>query len=560
MRPQFYWLPFTATLLLGGCNNAVGSNTVVAQANNLAKNAVLQASSQSLYHLGGSYDTMSNHPTSTFSCLNIANDPSKVIVLNPHAGLEFTQEQSLQQVLRASGVDFHLHVDLGITSYDTAYKYAKSSQSDDYNLNINYIYQYTGIATFKENSLLTGESELTTAARDLLHTSPQGFRQMCGDNFVGQADAGASVLISLKLHFDSTVDKNYYDDNLRKIGGLQNVLDIIHNNPGGVHYSLTASGLQVGGNPDLLSQLFVKYGGTINSDGYPILNCGNNTQGSTACVDLVNQVIGYATSLKDQLKTPTDYYFTNPTLASWPSIGIYPGSVAIDPKITQAMQDLNQHYQMDYDNNEFINNYYSMLSSKGVLSNSLAASLNQLITKYKSVIMLYKNPDYHVNDCFDGFVSSSCVDIHDNFLRARDGVLNDQNLNQLLDYLKKNQYQANLFINPNFKAYSLCLLSPISDEQNADFMVNCNGQVSRGTTDAPIRLQKINGGQNLQISNLEYAYKSSASTTNFSYLFSQPLPQDSFFSDVYAGDPLIKALSAGVTQQIRENVLFGNYF
>lgn len=560
MNKQLYWLALSGCMILTGCNNT-GSSDTVSQVANVEKNTLTQNSSQSLYHLGGTYDTMSNHPTSAISCLNIANDPNKITIRNPHASLDFTQEQSLQQVLRASGIDFHLHIDLGITSFDTAYKYAKSSQSDSYNLNINYIYQYSGIATFKENSLSTGEVELTPEAREMLQKSPQTFRQMCGDNFIGQADAGASVLINLKLHFDSLVDKNYYDDNLRKIGGLQNVLEIIHNNPGGVHYSLTASGLQVGGNPELLNQLFVKYGGFVNADGYPELNCGNNIETNSNCAELVNQVISYATSLKDQLKTPANYYFTNPILSNWPSIGIYPGSVAIDPKITQAMQDLNKHYQTDYADNEFINNYYNMLSSKGMLSEDLRASLSQLITKYKNVILLYKNPDYHITDCFNGFVSLSCVNIHDNFLQARTAILNDSSLNQLLNYIKSNQYHANLFIDQALKTHSLCLLSPISNEQNAAFMVNCNGQVSRGTPEAQILLQKTNDAQNLQISNLVYEYKNGDSLTHFSYLFTQPLTQDSFYDDVYAGDPSIKAISVGGnTQQIRENILFGNYF
>ncbi len=560
MSKKLCWLALSGSIVLTGCNSA-GSNNTASQVASLEKNVLTQGnSSQSLYHLGGTYDTMSNHPTSTISCLNITNDPNKVMILNPHAGLEFTQKQSLQQVLRASGVNFHLHIDLGITSFDMAYKYAKSSQSDDYNLNINYIYQYSGIATFKENSLLTGEAELTPEASQMLHTSPQTFRQMCGDNFIGQADAGASVLINLKLHFDSSVDKNYYDDNLRKIGGLQNVLGVIKNNPGGVNYSLTASGLQVGGSPELLNQLFVRYGGTVNADGYPELNCGNSIQTNSNCSELVNQVISYATSLKDQLHTPSDYYFTNPILSSWPSIGVYPGSVAINPKITQAMQDLNKHYQTDYADNEFINNYYNMLSSKGMLSQDFGASLSQLITKYKNLMMLYKNPDYHLNDCFNGFVSLSCINIHDNFLRARAAVLNDNRLNQLLNYIKTNQYQANLFIDSYLKTYSLCLLSPISNENNPSFMVNCNGQVSRGTPEAPITLQKTNDAKNVQINNLVYRYKNSDGLTSFTYSFIQPLTQDSFYGDVYAGDPLIKALSAGFTQQIRENVLFGNYF
>lgn len=542
-------------IVVTACNNGNVSETK--QHMNLAH---LTTQNDPTYILGGTYDTLSNSPTPTKSCLKISTEQEKLMILNPHASLDFSQQQSLQQVLRALGVDFHTHIDLGVSSYDIAYKYAKSSQTDNYNFDINYIYQYSGIALFKGSSLVDGEDELVPKAQQLLHSSPQEFRVMCGDNFIGQLDAGASVLINLRLHFDSSVDKNYYDENLHKIGGLQNVLDIIKSNPSGVHYSVIASGLQVGGNPERLKQMFLAYGGSINKDGYPELNCGNNVQINSQCADLVNHIISYASSLKEQLQTPTDYYFTNPVLSSWSSIGINPGIVPINPMITQAMQDLTMHYQEDYQNNEFINNYYQMLYTKNVLSNDFARDLRTIITKYKNLMQLYRDPSYHLTDCFNGFVSENCINIHDKFMNDRNKIVGDALLTQLTTYIKDNQYQVQLLTDVGLDRKSFCLLSPISNESQHLFMVNCDGQVS-SNAESPILIQKVNFGNALLIHDLNYIYRNKdGSVDKFNYVFNQALSIDSFYDGVYTGDALLTAVSDLKKYQVHENVLFSNYF
>jgi hypothetical protein len=61
-------------MILTGCNNT-GSSDTVSQVANVEKNTLTQDSSQSLYHLGGTYDTMSNHPT---SAIQLGGEPQKL--------------------------------------------------------------------------------------------------------------------------------------------------------------------------------------------------------------------------------------------------------------------------------------------------------------------------------------------------------------------------------------------------------------------------------------------------------------------------------------------------
>lgn len=511
------------------------------------------------YVVGGTYDSMSQQATEAVTCLNAGNNVNNLTLLNPQAILNFSQEQTLQSVQQALGINITATVGFGPFAVSAAYNYGKTSQNDAYTLNLNYVYQYSGIATFKNDVLVQGLDALTPSAREIVNSSPTAFRQMCGDNFVSALEAGASVLMRVTLKFNSTVEKNYYEEGLKDIGGLQGILSTISQNPHGMSYSLTAEGIQVGGNPALFKQLFTQYGGKTNADGYLTLECGTNGNLNPNCTHLINDVISYATGIGKQLQTPSDYYVSNPVLAKWSNIGIHPGDVGINPEITNAMQQLTQQYYADYDSLQFISDYQRMLASKQRLSSSMQAQLIELQNKYQTVMSMYSNPDYHLQDCFNGFVSTRCLVIRDNVLSTRTQILAAANLNDLLNYLKNNQYSVTLAINPDLTNRAQCLLSPITDANTHLFMLNCNGQAS-GTFDANtgISLTKIADNTKMQVTNLNLQYVNAAQITNFTYQFEQPLHLDSFYNNVYSGIALTHSHTSGHDFSANTNLTFTN--
>ena len=255
-------------VILFGCDSNVGNN---ATSTNIA-NKTLQSTQKlanlkgtaGLFTIGGTYDTMSSHPTPTTTCLRDGANPSNWIIKNPKASLDFSQSQSLQTIERALGIDYSETINAGPFSANTAFKYGYSAQDTDYALNINYVYQYAGTAMFNHATLVQGESSLVPQAVALLHSSPADFRQMCGDGYVSALDAGVSLLFHLTLKFDSLVEKNYYSDSFDKVAGLESILAKIMSNQSGIHYSLIASGLQLGGAPQLLNNIFIQNGGSLN--------------------------------------------------------------------------------------------------------------------------------------------------------------------------------------------------------------------------------------------------------------------------------------------------------
>lgn len=526
-------------LILSSCNAGTSQTTAVNQAT-ATKQTIRHLKSNGLqlpYTMGGTYDSMSGHPTVTLSCLNAGMDSNAIKISNPQASLNFTEEQSFEQVLNALGINIAVTIGWGPFSVTDTYHYAKSSQDDAFTLNLNYIYKYAGTAEFKNNTLVQGESALTSEALGVFN-SPTQFRTMCGDRFVSQMDAGATVLFRLKLKFNSAEEKNYFTTSFTQIHGLSGVLTLIMANPNKVNFNLEASGMQVGGVPSQFNSMFAAAGG-IESNGYMTVNCGNQTNTPT-CVKLINNVLSYTQSISGQLSNPGNFYLSNPTLSAWSEIGVYPGGVTPNPQALAAMQALTRLYNTDQDTYKFIKEYTNMLESESFLSSSMSSDLHNLAAMYEQILFMYMTSSPPIMDCYDGFISDDCITVHDNIVAQRQQILNDYpSLLDKLSYIESNEYIASLLINPANNTSAICGLYPITGSSSALFLINCNGQVSGSFTPATGTSITPGLGNSLQINNLNYTYTdqldSVQPTNQFSYQISQPLFIDGFYQNTYLG-------------------------
>lgn len=539
MTIRAIFLSICVGLVISSCNTGTNQSTAANQA--VAKNqtkTIFKSNGQQLpYTMGGTYDSMSGYPTGALSCLNAGTDSNAIKISNPQASLNFTEEQSFQQVLNALGINIAVTIGWGPFSITDSYAYAKSSQDDAYTLNLNYIYKYAGTAEFKKNTLVQGESALTPEALSVF-SSPTQFRTMCGDSFVAEMNAGATVLFRLKLKFNSAEEKNYFTTSFTQIHGLSGVLTLIMSNPNQVNFNLEASGMQVGGIPSQFNSMFAAVGG-YESNGYMTVNCGNQTNTPT-CVKLINNVLGYTQSIPEQLSNPDNFYLSNPTLSSWSEIGVYPGGVTPDPQVLAAMQDLTKRYNTDQKTYRFIKEYTNMLESESFLSSSMSSDLHNLAAMYEQILFMYATSSPPIMDCYDGFVSTDCITVHDNIIAQRQQILNDYpSLLSKLSYIEGNKYIASLLINPANNTSSICGLYPITGSNSALFLINCNGQVSGSFTPATGTSITPGLGNTLQINNLNYTYTdpvdSIQPTNQFNYQINQPLFIDGFYQNTYLG-------------------------
>ncbi|MBP9741962.1 MAG: hypothetical protein KBD37_01240 [Burkholderiales bacterium] len=520
--------------------------------------------SSSIFTVGGTYDTMSDHPTNAKTCLKIGDDPNYTQLKNQQATLDFSSTIDSATLQNALGKEFTATYGWGPFVVKRSYQYAKSSQDDNFTMNINYAYQYNGKAAFKSGVLPQGKSALTEQALTLVATDPVGFRNLCGDNFVSELNAGVSVLMRLSLKFNSHNEKNAFDSSYHAAVGLSDVLSTIKTNTSGINYELSIAGIQVGGDPSQLDNLFISHGGTIGSDGYPILSCGNSKNNNYAsCTDLINLVIGYANSVSNQLKNIDDYNLYNPTVEPWSALGIFPGIVEPDKNTLKAMQDIAIQLDNDQNSLTFLNNYLHMLNSFKLLSSTMNNDLSNLINKYNRVINIYYDPANMLYNCYGGYVSTQCIKIHDNIFKQRNSILSDTRLNNLLLYLQSQQYSVDLLTNnsmPELKTE--CALSPISDESFNQYLINCNGYASGTLNGSSALIIKYDSVKNaLNVRNLNYSYpasNSSAALLNFNYVTDQPLIIDAFYNNVWSNifDVQLNGKKIGAD----ELVLVKNYY
>ena len=450
-------------------------------ANGLTNNTNLTPAKNNIFSLGGTYDTTSTHPTNTTSCLNAAYLPDTFAWSNQHASLTFDSSADSEAVGAAIGGEIAARIGWGGFSSISSYHYARSSQDDSYTLNMNYVYQYGSKLSFKEAALVYGIDVLTAAAKDTLLNNPSAFRQKCGDVFISNLHAGLAVLMKVSLVFHSHSEKDAFVDKFDAAPGLSSIMSKIKFASSGINYSLSIAGMQQGGNPESLTQLFVNYGARVGEDGYPILNCGNAHNINLHCTDLITQVLSYATTVPLQLRSFNDYYLSAPTVEPWRNLGVFPQVLDPDPQILQAMRELAIQYDQDLHRVDFLKNYTHMLAAYNLISPDVRSKLSWLISAYSQVLENYIDPANTVMDCYAGFVSQRCVAIRDHIFHLRSNILNNIELNNFLSYLLNNQYSMALL-----KSASLtnpfnrvaCDLNPISAADTALYLVNCQGQVS----------------------------------------------------------------------------------
>jgi hypothetical protein len=535
---KFFWVPIVLCACVGNAGQTASNQTPT---NLQAKVAVAKAANpdENIFTVGGTYDSMSMHPTNYTTCLNIGNNPANIEILNPHALIKLDSIETYSSVMNALGLEFTAKFGWGAFSKTVSYQYARTSQDDNYTLNLNYIYQFAGKAVLNKNAITFGNAALIPSARAIVDSDPVGFRRMCGDKYVSTLNAGVSLLMRVSIKFNSHSEKNKFEADFSKETGLNSVLNAIKYNNSGVNYQVTLSGIQVGGKPEELNKYFAEYSDETGVNGYPEITCGSNGNIKADCTQIINKVMGYADTLSSQLNTPNDYHLYNPTVEPWSNLEIHPGAVNPDSTILGAMEDLSKQYVKDQDNLTFLIQYSNMLGTFNLLSATMKDSLQTLILSYRQVVDVYLNPANKVMNCYNGFVSTQCVTIRNSIFKEREQILNNSSLNELLQYLQSKEYMANLAIGINEHGNinkTNCAILPISEQLFAQYLIDCDGQVS-GTLDTNksliIRHEPINNM--LQISNFNYSYKTTSTSvvSNFSYSITQPLIRDIYHSNVW---------------------------
>lgn len=549
-------------IYLTGCeNNIGGSNTN--NKKNLFQTKKLKNINQDNYMLrmGDAYDSSSDTGTSGQSCLKASEDNNNLIIANPEAIITFEQQQGFSSLQNNLGVNVNGSYGGDRFNLSASAMFAKASQDNSYTTNIVYLYKYSGKSIFKQGSIRRGEDALVDDIKPLVHKDII-FRNICGDSFVEQMDAGALLGVRLTLAFNSHMDKQKFSANMAAKVGLADVAAAIQQaaTNSDVHINFSLSAIQKGGQPQNLNDIF----GKVDESGdYPFVKCGSiSGTDPNGCKKTINAIIDYSKSMKEQLSNPDgslkfdNLYYSNPTTKKYADIGIEVGAPDPSEELFAAMESLTTAYDKAVYDRTFISHYRDILLDKmdNDTNESMKHAEEQLINQLDRV---YLSPTYKLFSCYRGYISENCLKIKNNVERAIKKFALEDNEKELINYLETNSYATNLYqyyhesedVNEYYKiSPNICFLAPVSAPIVADYVLNCNGRWI-DTASKPINIMEKSFGSKgsvLEVKNLKYYSKNGAinpikediSTRIITYP-SAVLSKNAFYPNAYSIDSLI---------------------
>ncbi len=468
-----------------------------------------------LLRMGSGYDNSSHSATSGQSCLANASNEN-ITIGNPSAIITLDQQEGLVSLEKNLDVDVSGEYGGDRFGVSVAAQFANSSKDNAYTTNFIYLYKYAGKALFNNGALKQGDEALTPVALSLVHSDQERFREMCGNEYVEQMDAGAVVAVRLQLSFNSHLDQQKFAAKLKAEYGLVSIAASLQQaaTNSNVHVGLSLSALQLGGQPEKLNDLF----GHADAEGnYPFINCGSiGGTNEAACKNMISSIITYAQSIQQQLSSDSGtldmnrLYFSHPSLSKYSTLGIITGAKDPSPEVLHAMELLVDQYDSAIYDYDFVHHYRDTLADRldTPTAENLRDAENKLLAQINNV---YKSPSYRVVNCYRGYVSDQCITIKQNVDNAlTEYALSTQQI-ALIKYLETNSYAATLYNyygsgEDSAASYKMspdeCIFAPISTSSRAKYAINCHGQWLDSPTSLSMRVSGFDNG--LVISGLSY--------------------------------------------------------
>ena len=501
-----------STIGLAGCNSSGGGNAATSDA---AKDASQMGQGLYITQPGAAYDTSTSTVVSDQSCLIAARMPNNVTVTTPETrySLANINLNRLEGILNTnvSGL-------MGGAVFASSDKAQFLQQITDtpYKLNLNYSYEFAGMATLKTQS---GTRALVPYAKKLAEGGPKDqlqFRKMCGNSFLPITDAGALVVLSVSLSFNSSADKQAFQTALSTETSIGNIAKSIQHaaDEANVTVYMSLNPIQFGGEPNQLVNV-------INGN----LSCGDinhNPQGVEQCAQTIDGVIQYVQTVPSQVTNPDgsinlqNAYYMNSVTEKYTALGINVNAPDPSPQVLAAAQQLVKLYHNADFNYQFAAHYLTML--KKYLTTASQVSLQDTHRRYRAqiddVFMNQSNSIFAT--CFQGYLSERCLNVASNVesILAQSQYAIPSDFAALLNYFESSIYTTKLYSyigggsdQPDDYQKRNCMLYPVSTLESKQYVIYCgestffpsaalNGlQISQSTESAGMASLTINGLQ-----------------------------------------------------------------
>ncbi|MGF1739780.1 hypothetical protein L4C34_01640 [Vibrio profundum] len=214
-----------------------------------------------------------------------------------------------------------------------------------------------------------GNLALSPLALSNLQKSPEAFSEMCGNQFIQGIVPGANLLVTLKLDFKTTTDKQVFSSSVSGGLGINSASSSIQKTVKEKHIQGTISVLayQEGGDPTRLANIF-----KLDTKGhYYITTC--SLDNLDACTSAIDGFIDYAKNdFPNQLSVkdgkvegsayPVDFHYENYT-----TFGVDAGKPVTSPEIVAARNKLGELLYKTEENLDFVTHYLHSVVSPYLL-------------------------------------------------------------------------------------------------------------------------------------------------------------------------------------------------
>ncbi|BBH52170.1 hypothetical protein [Fluviispira sanaruensis] len=382
----------------------------------------------------------------SFNCFKNNKDPKNIKFGNLSGQINFSRSVSLKDLSSVLNISAGAEISYASFSATANASYLKDVTDSRYTDNFTFIQTYSADANYDLPDDYGTDLLNQTAAKAL---AQQKFIEICGDSFIINSKAGASLITTVTLNFNSAQDKTEFDTNFKaSISGIASITQAFKSavSQKGISATLTVRAIQNGGDPRKLAHIF----GKPSEAGYPINNCSkDNIQ---ACNQIIDSIISYAQGDFQSgidINNQNSLYYFNPAIEKYSSYGINDGTKPLTPETKNAIDYLNNQYHQDLENKIYLTKFYeNVISDKQLqifVPMSLRGDIKTLISKYEK-LMDYSTKS--LSNCFNGDANEKCLSFVEGVKIAHQNFANEGNLRKV--YSIKSIIQAENMGNDKF--------------------------------------------------------------------------------------------------------------
>lgn len=303
------------------------------------------------FELGGGYSSDRQMPTYITCLLN----GTKTFSGDSKSTLFFGDSRSFDEFEKDLNVDVTASASIGLFSADLSASYARHVKDTVFTQSF-YYSEKVILPTEIFHPADFGENALDPFGKAVYQQGPDKFRTACGDQVVQQNHLGASLYVTLKVHFNTIDDKTTFTANAGvKYGSMFSMSAKISQVVSEHHVQgqLEVSALQVGGDATALAKIF-----SSGPDPYAVTSC--SLEDLVSCQKTINGVLAYAANdFPGQINFQNGTVFGSAssegyTFMPFTHLGLEIGDSIITPEVESAREDLGNLYLQLQDKQVFI--------------------------------------------------------------------------------------------------------------------------------------------------------------------------------------------------------------